>query len=352
MILVFFVLLFLRIVDMRKISLLSAVAVFLQALTAHAQNTCVMPPFIHTGDTVAVVAPSFAIRDTSVIPRACSIIREWGFVPVLGPNAAQVHPEYKDMKFDHYAGTPYERASELRWAFEAPEVKAIICTRGGYGTIQLLDLIPAAYYSEHPKWLVGYSDITTILAGENMGGLMGIHGNMCSSFGGKKGADSASVAMRNLLLGVIPEYDLPAHECDRYGHGEGMLVGGNMITFEALMDTEYDVTSLDGTILFVEEVEETMHAIDRLYQMLKVRGRIPHFNGIILGEFTKCGKDLPYEDVEHMLMQYTAGLGIPVCNGFPSGHGKVNQPIIMGAKVSLDVSPDGSRIRYILPETE
>lgn len=333
---------------MKKVLTLLAAVIFLPALSLRAQTSYVMPPFIKAGDTVAVVCPSFVIKDTAVIPRACGVLREWGFVPVLGQNAAQVHPEYKDMKCDHYGGTPYERAAELRWAFEAPEVKAIICARGGYGTLQLLDLIPAAYYSEHPKWLVGYSDITTILAGETMGGVMGIHGNMCSSFGGKKGADSASVAMCNLLLGKIPEYDLPHHECDRFGHGEGILVGGNMITFEVLMDTEYDVTSLDGTILFIEEVEETMHAIDRLFQMLKLRGRIPHFNGIILGEFTKCGKDLPYEDVEHMLMQYTAGLGIPVCNGFPSGHGKVNQPIIMGAKVSLDVSPDGSRIRYIL----
>lgn len=337
---------------MKKRFILPIAGILISSVLSHAQESCVMPPFIKTGDTVAVIAPSFAIRDTAVLPRACNILREWGFVPVLGPNAAQVHPEYKTMKCDHYAGTPAERAAELRWAFEAPEVKAIICTRGGYGTIQLLDYMPAAYYSEHPKWLVGYSDITTILAGETMGGVMGIHGNMCSSFGGKKGADSASVAMRNLLLGKLPEYDLPAHSCNRYGHGEGMLIGGNMITFEALMDTEYDVTSLDGTILFIEEVEESMHAIDRLFQMLKLRGRIPHFNGIILGEFTDCGKDLPYEDVEHMLAQYTAGLGIPVCNGFPSGHGKVNQPIIMGARVSLDVSPEGSRIRYIIPETE
>lgn len=336
---------------MKKGLFLSAALFLSQVMISHAQTPCVMPPFIQAGDTVAVISPSFVIKDTSVIPRACRVIREWGFVPVLGSNAAQVHPEYADMKFDHYAGTPYERASELRWAFESDNVKAIICTRGGYGTIQLLDLIPASYYSEHPKWLVGYSDITTILAGETMGGVMGIHGNMCSSFGGKKGADSASVAMRNLLLGKIPEYDLPPHECDRYGHAEGTLIGGNMITFEVLMDTEYDVTSLDGTILFIEEVEETMHAIDRLFQMLKLRGRIPHFNGIIMGEFTKCGKDLPYEDVEHMLMQYTAGLGIPVCNGFQSGHGKVNEPIIMGARVSMDVSPEGSRIRYILPET-
>jgi len=337
---------------MKKVLFLLGVIIFLQAPSTHAQTSCVMPPFIHAGDTVAVISPSFVIKDPEVIPRACDILREWGFVPVLGKNAAQIHPEYKDLKFDHYAGTPAERAEEIRWAFEAPEVKAIICTRGGYGTLQLLEHIPAAYYSEHPKWLVGYSDITTILAGETMGGIMGIHGNMCSSFGGKKGADSSSVAMRNLLLGKIPEYDLPPHECDRYGKAEGTLIGGNMITFEVLMDTEYDVTALDGTILFIEEVEETMHAIDRLYNLLKIRGRIPHFNGIILGEFTKCGQDLPYEDVEHMLKQYTAGLGIPVCNGFPSGHGKVNQPIIMGARVSMEVSPNGSRIRYILPDNK
>ena len=329
--------------------LLAATAVLsLTVLSASAQQRCVRPPFISEGDTVAVIATSYTIKDTAVIDRACDVIREWGLVPVLGSNAVQKHPEYMHQKCDFYSGTPDGRAAELKWAFEDPSVKAIICARGGYGSIHLVDRIEPSWYAEHPKWLVGYSDVTTVLAGEVMGGVMGIHGSMCSSFGGKKGPKDHDVMMKDLLMGAVPSYAVPAHECNRFGHAEGMLVGGNMITFEALMDTDYDITSLDGTILFMEEVEESMHAIDRLFNMLKLRGRIPHFNGIIFGEFSDCGDDLPYESVEHMLKQYTAGLGIPVCNGFPSGHDKVNLPLIMGADVVLDVTPDGSTLKYKL----
>lgn len=325
------------------VSLLAGMAA---CLSAAGQSRCVMPAFLHPGDTVAVVVPSFVVKDPEVMDRAMDVIREWGFVPVQGSNACQRFPEYKDAKVDHYGGTPQERADELAWAFGSKSVKAIICARGGYGTIHLVNLLPPSFYAENPKWLVGYSDITTILAGENVGGVMGIHGNMCSSFGGKKGVDDASLAMRDLLMGTIPSYTVPAHSCNRMGHAEGMLIGGNMMTLEALLDTRYDATALDGTILFIEEVEETYHAIDRLFQLLKLRGRLPHFNGIILGEFTKCGKDLPFDTVEEMLSQYTAELGIPVCNGFQAGHGKVNLPLIMGADVILDVTPSGSRLVY------
>ena len=333
---------------MKSILLPAAVILSLSAFSASAQTRCVRPPFISPGDTVAIISTSFVVKDTAVIARACDVLDEWGLVPVFGANAVQKHPEYMKEKCDFYSGTPDERAAELKWAFEDPSVKAIICTRGGYGSIHLVERIEPSFYAAHPKWLVGYSDVTTVLCGEVMGGVMGIHGSMCSSFGRKTGVRDHDIMMKDLLMGAIPSYAVPAHECDRYGHAEGMLVGGNMITFEILMDTDYDVTSLDGTILFIEEVEESMHAIDRLFNLLKLRGRIPHFNGIIFGEFTDCGKDLPYEDVEHMLRQYTAGLGIPVCNGFQSGHDKVNLPLIMGADVVLDVTPDGTTLKYKL----
>ena len=323
-----------------------ALLIFLACVGARAQEPVKIPPFLHTGDTIAIVAPSYAIKDTSTIDRACSVLREWGFVPVLGENAVQKHPEYMKMKCDHYAGSPEERAAELLWAMEDESVKAIICTRGGYGTIQLVELMPPVMYGMHPKWLVGYSDITTILAGEVMGGVTGIHGQMCGAIGDKKGPEEGCEELRSLLLGNIPEYSIPASDYNRFGHGEGMLVGGNMITFETLMDTSYDITSLDGTILFIEEVEESMHAIDRLFNLLILRGRMPHFSGIVFGQFTKCGDDLPEESVEEMLYKYTSVLGIPVCCGFPAGHGKPNMPLIMGAHAILDVTPEGSTLKF------
>lgn len=307
--------------------------------------TCdpIRPGSLKPGDKVAIVSPSYWMPD-STLQRALDVIRSWGLEPVVGPNVGKMEGEPLDT-VAHYAGTLEERISDLRWALESDEVKAVICTRGGYGALHMLGRLPASSFRRNPKWLVGCSDITTFHAASVAAGVQSIHGPMCSAFARGEEPDSSCLVLRDLLMGKPCDYEVEPHPGNVHGSAEGMLVGGNLITFEALFDTEWDFLNAGSDlILFIEEVGENMHAIDRLFNVLMHQKGFSHVRGIIFGDFTECPTDLPFADMEDILSRYAGGLGIPVCFGFPGGHGKVNLPLVEGSHVRLEVGPEGSRI--------
>ena len=298
---------------------------------------CVKPAYLSAGDTVALISPSYYTPMENVEATA-DLLRSWGLVPVIGPNVGKV----VDGK---YAGTVAERVSDILWAFNDPSIKAIICNRGGYGTIQLIDQIPLSALSASPKWFVGFSDISTLHGLLNRAGVMSIHGTM-SSFLAQGGADATSTMMRDLLLGQVPCYHLPAHAQNITGTASGVLVGGNLCTFTPNLGSQADATMGKDLILFVEEVGESMHNIDRQMRILKMNGVLDRCKGIVLGEFSDCGSEFTYENVEAMIRLIVEPYGIPMLCGFPAGHGDVNLPLVMGAPVTIDVSADGATLRF------
>ena len=272
------------------------------------------------------------------VEKTAEILRGWGLEPVIGPNVGKV----MDGK---YAGSVAERISDIRWALNDPSIKAIICNRGGYGTIQLIDQLTLAELKASPKWMVGFSDISTIHGLLNRAGVMSIHGTM-SSFLAKGGTDKTSTLMRDLLLGNVPRYELPAHKQNIVGKASGVLVGGNLCTFAPNLGSQADATIGNDLILFVEEIEESMHNIDRQMRILQMNGVLNRCKGIILGEFTDCGTEFTYENVEAMLHELLKDYHIPVLCGFPGGHGDVNLPLVMGAPVTIDVRNDGATLQF------
>jgi len=310
-----------------------------------AAASCIRPAFLKQGDSVEVIATSYQPTDSS-IARSCRVLKSWGLVPVVSESIkTNPIPDVKDT-VRYYSGNAIQRAACLKQALEDDSIKAIVCARGGYGAIQMLNLIPEETFTSHPKWIVGYSDVTTIHCAAFEYGIMSIHGEMCNSFGTQKGPDEAAIKLRELLFGDVPVYEIPSHPCNSYGHAEGVFVGGNMITMAALAGTRFDPTSKEGIILFIEEIDESMHAIDRLFNMLLLQNKIPNLKGIVFGDFYECDRDLPFATVEEMLHQYTLKFGIPVCYGFPAGHGKVNMPLVEGSKVILDVNNEGAELSF------
>lgn len=305
-----------------------------QTLSLH----CIQPPFLQKGDRIALISPSYSTPMENV-EAASQILREWGFEPVVGPNVGK---EY----LGKYAGTPEERLSDLEWALRDPDIKAILCNRGGYGTIQLTAMLPLQDISAHPKWMIGFSDITTLHGMETRAGLMSIHGTMCSLMAKSQGAGYTNTLLRDILNGTIPEYVLPAHPLNRPGHATGTLVGGNLCTFTPILGTDADATLGQDILLFIEEVEEDMSHIDRLINALLLNGVFDRCRGVILGEFTDCKANLDYGSVEEMICSYLKDLGIPVLCGFPAGHGDVNLPLIMGAPATMDVSSTGATLSF------
>ncbi len=298
---------------------------------------CQRPPYLKAGDKVALVSPSYSTPMENV-EKTSEVLRGWGLVPVVGGNVGKLDA-------GKYAGTKKERASDLRWAFANPEIKAIICNRGGYGAIHLLDEMKLQDFSANPKWLVGFSDITTLHGLLQNAGVMSIHGTM-SSFLAKGGQDASSLLMRDMLMGQMPRYEVSAHPKNIIGKARGVLVGGNICTFVPLLGTKADATAYKDIILFIEEVGESMHNLDRQLNILKLNGVLNRCRGVVLGEFADCKQDLDFESVEQLYHQYFKEYNIPVLCGFPGGHDTVNLPLVMGAPVTIDVRNDGATLSF------
>lgn len=304
--------------------------------------SCAKPDYLKAGDKVALISPSY-FTPMENVEKTANVLRSWGLEPVIGPNVGKV----VDGK---YAGTVAERISDIRWALSDPDVKAILCNRGGYGTIQLIDQLLLSEVSAARKWIVGFSDISTLHGLWTRAGVMSIHGTM-SSFLAKGGTDATSTLMRDLLMGSVPRYEVPAHAQNIEGRASGTLVGGNICTFAPNLGTQADATKGNDLILFVEEVEESMHNIDRQMRILQMNGVLSRCKGIILGEFTDCGTEFKDANdktisVEAMLHDLLAPYNIPVLCGFPGGHGDINLPLVMGAPVTIDVSTDGATLQF------
>jgi len=298
---------------------------------------CVRPPYLKAGDRVALVSPSY-FKSMKEVEKAAEVLREWGLVPVIAPNVGKVYA-------GRYAGTVEERVDDLRWALSDTTIKAIICNRGGYGTIHYIDQIPLAEWRAHPKWLVGFSDVTTLHGLLARAGVMSIHGTM-SMFLATRAKDTSSLLMRDLLMGCVPRYEVPPHPQNIEGRASGILVGGNLCTITPNLATQADATRGRDLILFIEEVEEGMHNIDRQFNILMINGVLDRCKGVVLGTFTDCEREFSYESVEEMLRPYIEKYKIPLLCGFPGGHGKVNLPLVMGAPVTIDVRSDGATLQF------
>ena len=307
-------------------------------ISPEAVLTCVQPPALQPGDKIALISPAYFTSKANV-DTASAILRAWGFEPVLGPNVGKEYLGY-------YAGTDQERLADLKWALKDKSIKAILCNRGGYGTIHLTRMLPLQKFAAHPKWLIGFSDITTLHGMANRAGVMSIHGTMCSLMAKSHGLGMTNTLLRDLLSGTVPQYEVPAHPLSIPGHAQGTLVGGNLSTFSPVLGTEADATLAGGIILYIEEVEEDMSHIDRMINTLVLNGVFDRCQGVILGEFTDCEANLQIDSVEELICGYLRERHIPVLCGFPAGHGDVNLPLILGAPVTLDVRPDGATLRF------
>ena len=303
---------------------------------------CVKPDYLKTGDRVALISPSY-YTPIETIEKAADVLRSWGFEPVIGPNVDKV----LDGKI---GGTVEERVSDIRWALSDPTIKAILCNRGGYGTIQLIGQLPSDEVKAARKWIVGYSDISTIHGFWSRAGVMSILGTMSTTLA-KGGTDMTCTMMRDLLLGKVPRYEVPAHQQNILGQASGVLVGGNLCTFAPNVGSRADATTGKDLILFVEEIGENMRNIDRQMRLLKMNGVFDRCKGVILGEFIGCGTEFTDEDgqvisIEAMIHDLLAEYHIPVLCGLPTGHGDVNLPLVMGAPVTIDVRSEGATLQF------
>ena len=315
------------------------------SLCVEAQQRSVMPTPLKTGDTIAVISPS-SVPDSATVAKGCATLRSWGYVPVVGAHALS--------SYHGFAGTADERATDLLWALRNPSIKAIICSRGGDGAVQVLQRIPLNEFRNHPKWIMGFSDVTALHSAEVSAGVMSIHSSMCDGIAMRGERDSVNMILRKLLQGELPTYQAPAHPLNQQGEATGILVGGNFSVFCGLAGSEYDFLNRadEGLILFIEDTDESMTKVDRMLHQLEIRGVLSKLNGIIVGHFSKYkSPENGFADMYEMLHEYLQHYQIPVCYDFPVGHhsGK-NYPMVEGCKMNLKVGQDGTLIQFVHPE--
>ena len=304
----------------------------------------VMPPALKPGDKIAIISPASTPGDKNP-ELAAATLREWGFEPVIGRHVlAKCHT---------YAGTIKERCSDLLWALNDPQIKAIVCTRGGYGSSMLLDPLTHNDFRSHPKWIVGYSDITALHSAMVCSGVMSLHANMGGALGSRGAEDSINVMLRDVLQGKLPSYSVPAHRLNKPGTARGIVLGGNMAVFTNIggsRDWDFlDRSNLQGKdiILFFEDVSESMPRVNSMLQALRLKGVLDHVKGVIVGRFTEYEPQDGYEDMYEMLSETLNKYDIPVCYDFPASHDESwNYPMIEGCPATLTVTEQGVTLQF------
>jgi len=316
--------------------------------TIHSQSLT-MPAPLRPGDKVAIISPGSTPGEENP-EKAAATLREWGFEPVIGPNTLA--------HWHFYAGTVQQRAADLTWALQDPSIKAIVCSRGGYGAAMLLEPVGMATFQRNPKWIVGYSDITALHSAMVRAGVMSIHANMGGALGEKGANDSINLMLRDVLTGRrLPSYEVPGNTYNHPGTATGMVVGGNMAVFSSLSGSQqWDFLDRDyiqgrDIILFFEDVSESMPRVNTMLQQLRLKGALSQVKGIIVGRFTDYTYPRDdYEDMNQMLHDTLDGLGIPVCYDFPASHDESwNYPMIEGCNATLDVTIDRVRLTFHKP---
>lgn len=304
----------------------------------------IMPEALKAGDKVAIISPASTPGDKNP-EQAAATLRAWGFEPVIGKNVLN--------KYHMYAGTVAERCSDLLWALNDPEIKAIVCTRGGYGSSMLLDPLTHNDFKNHPKWIVGYSDITALHSAMVCSGVMSLHANMGGALGSRGADDSVNVMLRDVLMGKLPTYTVPAHPLNKPGTADGIVVGGNMAVFTNIGGSgQWDFLDRGRAqsrdiILFFEDVSESMPRVNSMLQQLRLKGVLDHVKGIIVGRFTEYEPQDGYTDMNEMLSETLNKYDIPVCYDFPASHDEGwNYPMIEGCPATLTVTDKGVTLEF------
>lgn len=299
--------------------------------------------FPAAGDKIAVISPS-ALVSREQAEMTAEGLRSWGFEPVMGRH---VFPEQRTLE---------ECMEDLRWALEDPEIKAIFCVRGGYGATEVMDALGEDLIASACKPVIGYSDITAYHGAWTRAGLPSIHACMSAAFG--EFPEKCAEAEQHIMKGEIPSYECEADMYCREGTAEGILIGGNLATLAASLDTAYDSTELEGPyILFLEEVGENMQHIHRYLTILKHKGILDRAAGIIFGEWTELpangmgnygeARGGLFQSVADMITrQFLDGMDVPMAFGFPAGHGETNYPLLMGATAKLNVSAESYTLSW------
>ena len=293
------------------------------------------PPFLRPGDTVGVVSPASWFPYDELTEGLRILRDDWQLNVIEGESLHAVEGPF--------AGSDDLRRADLQRLFDDPGVRAVFAARGGYGCYRIADGLNLSGLQAHPKWLVGFSDVTVLLSLFYNNGIVSLHGLMPRQFGQPNRVESQE-SLRQWLFGEHPaQYVVPAHPLNRPGRAMGPLVGGNLTLLANSLGTPTDV-HFSGTILFIEDIDETLFSLDRMMTQLRRSGRLAKLAGLVVGQFTdmRVNLSLPFEkDAFEIIAEAVADYAYPVLFNFPAGHVDYNLALPIGNRIEVVVASEG-----------
>ncbi|WBA41625.1 S66 peptidase family protein [Hymenobacter canadensis] len=296
------------------------------------------PPFLRPHDQVAIVCPARSASHQE-LAAAVAVLESWQLRVVLGESTNSTHHQF--------GGDDGLRRRDFQQQLDNPEIRAILSARGGYGTTRIIDQIDFSSFAKNPKWVAGFSDITTLNCHLLALGHQSIHGVMPLLFE-QSGGEESLESLRRALFGEQVRYEVAPHSLNRFGTATGELVGGNLSLLQTLTGTRSDVATA-GRILFLEDIDEYLYAIDRMMVHLDRTGKLQNLSGLLVGHFTNPQDNtIPYGQTPNEIIQhYAAKHDFPVAHGFPVGHEPQNMALICGRPARLTVDAAGARLAYV-----
>ncbi len=288
----------------------------------------ICPEYLKPGDKIGIVSPARFV-DITDIQTGIERIRNHGFQPVLG--------KYIYAQYHQFGGTEEQRIEDFQTFINDPDIKAIFCTRGGYGSVRIINEINWTNFIKKPKWIIGFSDITVFHSLLNIRGIESLHAPMIFNLQQENFEISCFDKIFDILKGEKLSYSFPRHKLNKDGKSRGILVGGNLSVLYSLRGTSLDVPTHDK-ILFIEDVDEYLYHIDRMLMNFKLGDKLNNLRGIIVGQMTDMKDNkIPFgKDAYEIIAEHTAELNIPIVYGFPAGHEKINLPFILGREILLE----------------
>jgi muramoyltetrapeptide carboxypeptidase len=291
------------------------------------------PPYLKKGDRIAIVSPARKISPEEIEP-AIRLFTDWGLEVVQG--------EHLFASYKQFAGSDDQRRADMQRMLDDESIRAIVSSRGGYGTVRIIDQLDFTRFAASPKWIVGYSDVTVLHSHIHRHfDIETLHAIMPVNLRDKCESSRSLNSLKKALFGKTLSYTIPAGPYNRKGSCKGQLVGGNLSILYSLTNTVSDINT-NGKILFMEDLDEYLYHIDRMMMNLRRSGKLEGLAGLVVGAMTKMhDNSVPFEkSAEEIIAEAVEDYPYPVCFNFPAGHLEDNRALILGREVALEVFDD------------
>ncbi len=299
----------------------------------------ITPSLLKKGNSVGIVSVAGRVAKEKVQP-AITLLESWGLNVVLGKHTFG--------SYHQFAGTDEERTSDLQKMLNNPGIRAVFSSRGGYGTIRLMDHLDFRCFRNNPKWLVGFSDITVLHAYINsVLDIESLHAAMPATFPENGIKSETTDSLRKALFEGVLSYRIPGHSLNRPGKTKAPLVGGNLAVLCSLAGTSMDIDTKEK-ILFIEDIGEYLYRLDRMMHSLKAAGKLDHLKGLIIGGMTEMeDNEIPFGSTPaEIVAEIVKDYDFPVAYDFPAGHMEPNLALILGRQAHFEVNDEGMNLNY------